>query len=71
MLCVVGLVAGAALSYALKQVLHVVYPSLPILMTPQWVARAGVIAVAGGLLGAAYPAWMASRKDPVEALAYD
>jgi ABC-type antimicrobial peptide transport system permease subunit len=27
--------------------------------------------VAGGLLGAAYPAWMASRKDPVEALAYD
>jgi putative ABC transport system permease protein len=33
--------------------------------------RAGLIAIVGGLLGAAYPAWMASRKDPVEALAYE
>jgi putative ABC transport system permease protein len=30
-----------------------------------------LIAVLGGLLGAAYPAWLASRKDPVEALAYE
>jgi putative ABC transport system permease protein len=30
-----------------------------------------LIAVLGGLLGAAYPAWMASRKDPVEALSYE
>jgi ABC-type antimicrobial peptide transport system permease subunit len=30
-----------------------------------------VIAVAGGLLGALYPAWLASRKDVVEALAYE
>jgi ABC-type antimicrobial peptide transport system permease subunit len=27
--------------------------------------------VAGGLLGALYPTWLASRKDPVEALAYE
>jgi ABC-type antimicrobial peptide transport system permease subunit len=25
----------------------------------------------GGLVGASYPAWLASRKDPVEALSYD
>ena len=24
-----------------------------------------------GLLGAAYPAWLATRKDPVEALAFE
>jgi hypothetical protein len=30
-----------------------------------------MIAAAGGLLGACYPAWLASRKDVVEALAYD
>jgi len=29
------------------------------------------IAIVGGLLGASYPAWIASRKDPVEALAYE
>ena len=26
---------------------------------------------AGAMLGATYPAWMASRKDAVEALSYD
>jgi putative ABC transport system permease protein len=71
LLCIAGLVAGAALSLVLRAVLHTVYPSLPILMTPLWTLRAGAIAVAGGLLGATYPAWAASRKDPVEALAYD
>jgi len=29
------------------------------------------LAIAGGLLGAAYPAWMASRKDPIEALSFE
>jgi putative ABC transport system permease protein len=47
------------------------FPSLTILISASWVLRAGLIAVVGGLLGAAYPAWMASRKDPVEALAYE
>jgi putative ABC transport system permease protein len=27
--------------------------------------------LAGGLLGASYPAWLASRKDAIEALSYD
>jgi ABC-type antimicrobial peptide transport system permease subunit len=30
-----------------------------------------VIAILGGLLGSSYPAWLASRRDPVEALAYE
>jgi putative ABC transport system permease protein len=42
-----------------------------ILITPDWIVRAALIAVAGGLLGASYPAWLASRKDVIEALAYD
>jgi ABC-type antimicrobial peptide transport system permease subunit len=33
--------------------------------------RAAAIAITGGLVGAAYPAWMATRKDPVEALFFD
>ena len=31
----------------------------------------GAIAVAAGLVGAAAPAWVASRKDPIEALAHE
>ena len=36
-----------------------------------WVVRSAGLAIAAGLLGAAYPAWIASRKDPIEALAYE
>ena len=47
------------------------FPTLSILVTPEWILRAAGIALTGAILGAAYPAWMASRKDPVEALSYD
>ena len=40
-------------------------------LVPDWILRAGGIALTGALLGASYPAWLASRKDPVEALSYD
>jgi ABC-type antimicrobial peptide transport system permease subunit len=35
------------------------------------VLRAAGIALTGAIIGASYPAWVASRKDPVEALSYD
>jgi ABC-type lipoprotein release transport system permease subunit len=33
--------------------------------------RAGLIALFGTIVGASYPAWVASRKDAVEALTFD
>jgi putative ABC transport system permease protein len=47
------------------------FPTLSILITADWILRSAVIAVVGGLLGASYPAWLASRKDAIEALSYD
>jgi putative ABC transport system permease protein len=47
------------------------FPALSIQMTWKWLVIASLIAMVGGLLGATYPAWMASRKDPVDALAYE
>jgi putative ABC transport system permease protein len=41
------------------------------LITTTWVVRSALIAISGGLLGATYPAWLASRKDAIEALSYD
>jgi ABC-type lipoprotein release transport system permease subunit len=34
-----------------------------------WIATAVVIALAGSLVGALYPAWRASAIDPVEVMA--
>ncbi len=70
-MCLAGVVGGIALSFLVRYIILQAFPSLTILITLKWILLAGVIAVAGGLLGASYPAWLASRKDPVEALAYE
>ncbi len=70
-LCIIGIAAGIGLSYAVRGAFLAGFPTLSILITPRWVAGAAAIALGGALVGASYPAWMASRKDPVEALSYD
>ena len=71
LLCIAGGVTGVGLSVLTKMMVLKAFPSLTILITTKWILLAGMIAIVGGLLGAAYPAWLASRKDPVEALAYE
>jgi len=70
-LCLLGVAAGVGLSYAVRAGFIWKFPTLTILITSGWVLRAAGIALLGALLGASYPAWMASRKDAVEALSYD
>jgi putative ABC transport system permease protein len=71
LLCLLGIFAGIGMSYAVRAGFLKTFPTLSILITPEWIVRAGLIALAGSLVGASYPAWQASRKDAVEALAYD
>jgi putative ABC transport system permease protein len=71
LICVVGIFAGVGMSYAGRAVFLDSFPTLSILITPDWILRSAVIALAGGILGASYPAWLASRKDAIEALSYD
>jgi putative ABC transport system permease protein len=70
-LCLLGVGAGVGLSYLVRAGFVWKFPTLSILITPQWIFRAAGIALLGALFGASYPAWMASRKDVVEALSYD
>jgi putative ABC transport system permease protein len=71
LLCLLGIVAGIGLSYVVRAGFLSLFPTLSILITAGWVLRAGLIAIVGALIGASYPAWTASRKDAVDALAYD
>ena len=71
LLCLIGIGAGIALSYGARAAFLAGFPTLSILITPAWIARAGIIALLGAIFGASYPAWVASRKDAVEALSFD
>jgi putative ABC transport system permease protein len=71
LVCLAGVAAGVGLSYLVRMGFNAFFPTLTILITPDWVSRAAALAVAAGLLGALYPAWLAARKDAVEALAYE
>ena len=70
-ICVIGIVLGIVMSYVARALFLSSFPTLSILITPEWILRSALIALAGGLLGASYPAWLASRKDAIEALSYD
>jgi len=66
-----GILLGFAVSYAARAALHHKFQTLPILITPDWLVRATVIAIIGSMLGAFYPALKAAQKDPIDALAYE
>jgi len=70
-LAVVGVLVGVAASFAVKTLLAHVFPTIYLDMNPAWVVRGSAIAFAGSLCGALYPAWLAARKDPIDALAYE
>ena len=70
-LCIIGIAAGVGLAYVVRAAFLAGFPTLSILITPAWILRAAGIALVGAIVGASYPAWLASRKDPVEALSYD
>ncbi len=70
-LSIVGVVVGVVLSFVIKGLLSQKFPTLYLDMSVAWVIKGAAIAFVGSVCGAFYPAWMASRKDPIEALAYE
>ena len=62
---------GIGLTYAIHGYLDKKFPTLFFEITQEWLIKASVIAFLGAVLGAAYPALMAARKDPIDALSYE
>jgi putative ABC transport system permease protein len=70
-LAIAGILLGDAGTFVLRVLLMHLFPSKPFDITVPWLVRADLLAFAGSELGALYPAWMAARKDPIDALAYE
>jgi putative ABC transport system permease protein len=70
-LAVAGVVVGIAATFGVRFLLSVRFPGFAFELTGAWLVNGTIIAFAGALCGALYPAWMAARKDPVDALAYE
>lgn len=64
----VGGLSGLALGIALAQLLHAVFPALPVTTPWSYALAAEVVAVAIGVAAGVAPANRAARLDPVEAL---
>jgi putative ABC transport system permease protein len=71
LLSAVGILAGYGIAALGRRVIVAKFPTLPIELTAQWAVYAALLALAGSLLGALYPAWRAAQLDPVDALAYE
>jgi len=66
-----GVILAFGFTFVAVEVLGVLYPLLTVVITPFWIAVGCVMGIAGGVLGALYPAWVAVRQDPVKALSYE
>ena len=71
LLAIAGVIVGIAATFGVRAALHFHSPGFAFELTGGWIARGALIAFAGSLCGALYPAWMAARKDPIDALAYE
>jgi putative ABC transport system permease protein len=70
-MAVAGVLVGVAGTYGVKFLIMHLFPTQHFEITGLWIMKGALIAFAGALCGALYPAWMASRKDPIDALAYE
>jgi len=71
LLAMLGIVLGIGFSFAASWAIRHRFPLVQVVVTSDWVVRAMLVAVAGAVAGALYPAFKAAGKDPIEALAYE
>jgi putative ABC transport system permease protein len=70
-LAVAGVALGMLGTLGVRLLLRQLFPTFPFVLPQIWLLKGALIAFAGSLCGALYPAWMAARKDPIDALAYE
>ena len=71
LICLAGIAVGFLLSLAGRSLLMSAYPAQEIRFTRGWATIAGGLGLAGGFLGALYPALRAARMDPLRTLNFE
>jgi len=62
---------GIMATFGVRAFLHMRFAAFSFELTAAWMLKGAAIAFVGAVGGALYPAWMAARKDPIDALAYE
>ena len=70
-ICLFGILLGYGLSFLGRAAVAARFPLVPVILLPEWMVWAALLAVVGSVIGALYPAWKAAEADPIEALAYE
>ncbi|MFM8393212.1 MAG: ABC transporter permease [Acidobacteriota bacterium] len=70
-LTAIGGVLGIVLGVLISVLINLLMPDLPSRVPLVWVAVGFSVSVAIGLIAGLYPAWKASRLDPIDALRYE
>lgn len=71
LMALLGIVAGLVSTFVVRAIVLAAMPTLTIIITQGWIARAVGLAILGALAGSLYPAFRAAQFDPVEVLAYE
>ena len=66
-----GVMLGILGTYSVRLLLLHFFPTQHFEITGTWLVQAAIIAFVGSICGALYPAFIAARKDPIDALAYE
>jgi putative ABC transport system permease protein len=71
LLGIAGTFAGILMTFGTRWLMSRFAPTMTVNIVIGWWPWAGLIGLAGSLIGAAYPGMKAARQDAIEALAYD
>lgn len=71
LICIAGIIVGYILTFIAIRLIIFAFPTMPVEIPGYWYIASIFMAIAGGILGAAYPSAKAAQLDPVRALGYE